>query len=335
MKEINTPLISIIVPVYNVEQYLPKCIDSILAQTYTNFEVLLINDGSPDNCGAICDRYAEQDNRIRVFHKENEGVSSARNIGLDKAIGEWISFIDSDDWVEQEYLSSFINQIELETKVDLIFQGYKKIYASQSKEVRLSAISYIDMTDAFVNLHINHDFFGYTCIKLYRHSVIKNNRLRFNKDITISEDLVFSLQYIQHCRKIVILDCCNYNYRQDNVNSLMRRIYTYKQISIQHQALQVEVSKLLVLNISQRAALNKYIVNMNFGRLLLSYKDQSVSNNTRRMELCNLKKNYINDIPLIKADKIHTKIVKFSLQYLYDDCVSVLLQCMYRLKSIS
>ena len=97
-------MISIITPVYNAEKYLRCCIDSIIAQTFTDFELLLIDDGSKDKSGAICDEYAAKDARIRVFHKENGGVSSARNLGLDNAKGEWITFIDSDDWVKQDYL---------------------------------------------------------------------------------------------------------------------------------------------------------------------------------------------------------------------------------------
>ena len=98
------PQISIVVPVYNVEKYLERCIDSILAQTFTDFELLLINDGSKDSSGLICDKYAEKDSRIRVFHKENEGVSRARNLGISNARGRWLCFIDSDDWVDKEYL---------------------------------------------------------------------------------------------------------------------------------------------------------------------------------------------------------------------------------------
>jgi len=101
---INVPLISIIIPVYNVEPYLRKCVDSVLAQTYANFEIILVNDGSSDNCGKICDEYAEQDGRVRVVHKENGGSSDARNAGLNIALGDYISFIDSDDFVTQSYV---------------------------------------------------------------------------------------------------------------------------------------------------------------------------------------------------------------------------------------
>ena len=102
----ENPKITVIVPVYNTEKYLRRCVDSILAQTFTDFELLLIDDGSTDGSGAICDEYAKKDSRVRVFHKEIGGVSSARNLGLDKAYGEWISFVDSDDWIDVLFLSS-------------------------------------------------------------------------------------------------------------------------------------------------------------------------------------------------------------------------------------
>ena len=102
----QSPKISVIVPVYNVQKYLSRCIDSILAQTFTDFELLLINDGSKDNSGKMCDEYAKKDTRIHVFHKENGGVSSARNLGLENVQGEWITFIDSDDYLNINFLSN-------------------------------------------------------------------------------------------------------------------------------------------------------------------------------------------------------------------------------------
>ncbi len=106
------PKLSIIIPIYNVEKYLPTCIESFLSQTYTDFELLLIDDGSPDSCGQICDEYAAKDSRIRVFHKENEGVSRARNLGLDNARGEIISFVDADDWVTPSYCDTIVSNME-------------------------------------------------------------------------------------------------------------------------------------------------------------------------------------------------------------------------------
>ena len=102
------PELSIIVPVYKVEKYLPKCLDSILAQTFTDFELILIDDGSPDRCGDICDEYAAKDDRLIVIHQENKGVSAARNAGLDIARGEYIGFVDSDDWIEPEMYETML-----------------------------------------------------------------------------------------------------------------------------------------------------------------------------------------------------------------------------------
>ena len=116
------PLISVIVPVYKVEQYLNKCVDSILGQTYENLEVILVDDGSPDGCGALCDRYAAADGRIRVIHKENGGLSSARNAGLDVARGEYVGFVDSDDWLEPQTYEWLLN-MALEEHVKLVCAG--------------------------------------------------------------------------------------------------------------------------------------------------------------------------------------------------------------------
>lgn len=115
-------LLSVIVPVYNVEEYLPRCIDSILAQTYENLEILLVNDGSRDHSGAICDEYARKDSRIRVFHKENGGQSTARNLALDAMTGEFLTFVDSDDWLEPDAYASMM-ALAMEEKVKLVSAG--------------------------------------------------------------------------------------------------------------------------------------------------------------------------------------------------------------------
>lgn len=108
----NKPLVSVIVPCYKVEQYLPKCIDSIIAQTYENLEIWLVDDGSPDRCGEICDEYAEKDKRLNVIHKENGGLSDARNAAIDRATGEWITFVDSDDYVAEDYVETLYRLVE-------------------------------------------------------------------------------------------------------------------------------------------------------------------------------------------------------------------------------
>ena len=110
------PLVSVIVPVYKVESYLHRCVDCILAQTYANLEIILVDDGSPDNCGKICDEYAQKDKCIKVIHKKNGGLSDARNAGLDIAMGEYITFVDSDDWIHFQYVEILLNNL---TKADV------------------------------------------------------------------------------------------------------------------------------------------------------------------------------------------------------------------------
>lgn len=130
------PKISVIVPVYNTEKYLDRCIQSILAQTYTDFELLLIDDGSTDSSGAICDRYAEQDSRVRVFHKENGGVSSARNLGLDNAKGDWIGWVDSDDYIHPAMYFDLYGAAVKEN-ADIVYCNYVDIDSRQEKKIEM------------------------------------------------------------------------------------------------------------------------------------------------------------------------------------------------------
>ena len=120
-------LISVVVPIYNVENYIKKCVDSILSQTYKNLEIILVDDGSPDNCPQICDEYAQKDNRIKVIHKENGGLSDARNAGIDISKGKFITFIDSDDYIEKDYVEVLYNSIK-ENASDMAIGSHKAIY---------------------------------------------------------------------------------------------------------------------------------------------------------------------------------------------------------------
>ena len=121
--DMHIPQISVIVPVYNVEPYIRKCIDSLLNQTFRDFELLLVDDGSTDRSGAICDEYVQMDARVRVFHTPNQGVSAARNWGLDQALGGWITFVDSDDWVESECYASAVKEFDRDSEIDIVCWG--------------------------------------------------------------------------------------------------------------------------------------------------------------------------------------------------------------------
>ena len=139
----NEPLVSVIVPVYKVEKYLDKCVESIVGQTYKNLEIILVDDGSPDNCPAMCDKWADRDSRIKVIHKQNGGVSSARNAGIDAVQGEFIGFVDSDDWLEPDMYDCLVKNA-LEYNADISRCGYFVDWSDHT--------SYVGSTEKKINL---------------------------------------------------------------------------------------------------------------------------------------------------------------------------------------
>ena len=194
------PQISIIVPVYKAEQYLPRCICSILTQTFTDFELLLIDDGSPDNSGAICDEYALKDKRIRVFHKKNGGVSSARNLGLDNSRGEWIYFADSDDELIKDGLQILFDGVKNGAR--FVLAGYEKydetgclIYSCNNLKQKT-----LDNNESILYMFkpIDYEYHGYLWCKLFHAQTIKSQSLRFNEEIYFNEDRLFIVQYLCH-----------------------------------------------------------------------------------------------------------------------------------------
>lgn len=199
-------MISIIVPVYNAEQYLHRCIDSILTQSYINFELLLVDDGSPDNCGAICDEYATQDSRVRVLHKENGGVSSARNLGLDNAKGEWITFVDSDDWVESEFLEKMMATADAELVV-----GGNVRPSGELKQATDKLYDTASMAD-FLEEHLNGSLLRAPWGKLLRYSIIEHYHIRFDEHIRFGEDTIFIYKYLCQCQVVSTISSCGYHY---------------------------------------------------------------------------------------------------------------------------
>mgnify|MGYP002656420328 FL=1 len=228
--------ISIVVPVYNSEKYLHRCINSILAQSYSNFELLLINDGSTDSSGIICDNYATKDSRVRVWHTANQGVSHARNIGIINALGDWISFIDSDDYVESNYIETFLNH-NLES-CDYALQDFsiykdlteKWFYIIPKGRYKLGDINIMD------KIMLNGTPWG----KLYKMSILNENKIMFDEKINIHEDHIFVLTYLQNVKYVDVSSNKGYVYCIDSLSSLSRRItphdfeqlfYAYKKMA--------------------------------------------------------------------------------------------------------
>lgn len=205
------PLISVIVPVYNVERYLNQCIDSILAQTYKNFELILVDDGSKDKSGQICDEYAQQDNRVRVFHKENGGVSSARNLGIDNAQGTHICFVDSDDWVEMTYLEDMI----LHKDYDFVVQDFETEDGKYIDHLELKINNTSDIYRELINYEKKHDIlFRAPSSKLYNTNILRENNLRYNISLYMGEDYLFNINYISHINNTFISNGHSYIYRK-------------------------------------------------------------------------------------------------------------------------
>ena len=201
------PLISVIVPVYKVEPYLCTCIDSILAQTYTNLEIILVDDGSPDNCPAICDAYAQKDARIKVIHKENGGLSDARNAGLEVCNGEYVAFIDSDDTVNTDWLAELFLAIQ-RTNVDFVIGGLTYVNSMEKHSV-------IPETESLTNL-VKCSLLGYAWNKLYKREAIDN--ICFIK--VPREDIVYNLSVLSAGKSYAVVPIAGYNYYQHQ-NSIL------------------------------------------------------------------------------------------------------------------
>lgn len=216
----NIPMFSIIMPVYNAEKYICKSINSILSQSYQNFELILINDGSTDRSGFICEQFQNKDARISVIHKKNGGPSSSRNCGLDKAKGKWIIFIDSDDYVSKEYLATFLryNLYDEETQV---IQGFHVVdeYGNEPKNIPLPLIinsyeygnikisEYSELIGKYRLLH-RHEIWGRT----FSHKIIAKYHLRMDEEIHSYEDGIFWFEYLYHIANIIIVPERGYYY---------------------------------------------------------------------------------------------------------------------------
>lgn len=208
------PVVSVITPVYKVEKYLSQCIDSIMAQSFTDFELLLIDDGSPDRCGEICEEYARVDERIIVFHQENAGVSAARNLGLKSAKGSYVVFVDSDDFVLPGYLYDLYKERARDGLKGVVIETVTKLFPNNEKylcslpEMNLYKGDYSRLLTELADKNI-----GYSASKLYDMTVIRQYQLSFLSGISLLEDFFFLLDYVQHVDFVKVRNVSNYMYR--------------------------------------------------------------------------------------------------------------------------
>lgn len=212
--------ISIIIPVYNAEKYLAVTVDSILNQDYKNFELILVNDGSTDSSLKICEHYAQNDNRVKVITQLNKGVSVARNTGIENASGEWITFIDSDDWIGPNYFLPVLNNANADvvlSSIQIIKDGVVIKYKNFE--------NYLYDNESFLNKFSMHEHhYAEPFAKFFKRDIIIENNLRYIPNLSFSEDRIFNLAYILHCKTIVTSNESTYFYRKENESSLSSKV---------------------------------------------------------------------------------------------------------------
>lgn len=286
-------LISIIIPVYNSEKYLNQCIESVINQTYKNLEIILIDDGSTDSSGKICDDFAKKDKRVIVLHKKNEGVSSARNTGLKIATGEWISFVDSDDWIDSEFCSILYNEAESDNKIDIVCSGYNRIYSKKIETINCNIDKIVYNPEEFLFKLLNvQNGYGFCHMKLIKKICMKN--IKFQEDIQVGEDALFNIELTKNIQKVSVLGIPLYNYRFNN-DSVVRKYdsnYANKYLKAM-----IKTKKYILKNYANNLLVNKNLNNYIVYHLLLVAVNFcfNSSNNKNFIEQIKTLKNICNE----------------------------------------
>lgn len=266
-------IVSIIVPVYNAETYLKNCIDSILKQTYSSIEVILVNDGSTDNSRLICEEYAKKDNRIKVINQNNSGPSIARNFGINAATGRYIQFVDADDRLEPNMTSNLVKAINKSQSVHLVLCGYKSIYIntdnnSTNKIVTPNIVGVYNSTDfvRFMGKLFSKSLINPLWNKLYDLEIINKYNIRFIKDFNMGEDLLFNLEYIKFCSNICIIKDELYNYLILNNNSLTS---SFQNSYFENQQILFQKVRGFLLERESYSNDNKYFIETTYTRSII------------------------------------------------------------------
>ena len=317
------PLITIIVPVYNTEAYLPRCLDSILGQSFTDYELLLVDDGSTDGSGAICDAYAEKDGRIRVLHKENGGVSSARNLGIDNAKGQWLYFVDSDDEILPDGLVTLVDAASDEVDVvmggyeDVDEQGNKSCQTNENRSLRLSKRQ--SVTTLYTGYGLYYYYMGYPWMRLFRNELVKQFGLRFDVDIAIKEDSLFVMQYV--CRsngitQYITKPVYRYYQRHDSAMGRAKRRFDSKFVSsffalvkMKHEVDASFPSCSEPVYVAKQGVLGRYYV------IISMIDDCQLENDTLRTELYRVMHKEMGSVFLFKVRRKLRKLLKKQVCY--------------------
>lgn len=310
-------LISIVVPVYNVEQYLDKCIESIVDQTYSKIEIILVDDGSEDSSGSICDRWRKKDNRIRVIHKRNEGLSSARNAGLDASLGDYIGFIDSDDYIENTMYERLLNAIKKDD-ADIAICNYDFVDSSNNliKNENVIKNQVLPKTRIYDKL-INENYFYYVTAvnKLYRKRIFINVEFPFGK---IHEDEYTVHHLFDNCDKISMIADTLYHYVQRN-NSIMNSTITIKKLDAAYAFL----DRYHFAKEMNKKVLADYTTKQAYGVMITCLKNLSILENLE--ELTRLL------MALLTILKLNPRSVKLLMIFIIKFCYEIIVKYKFKI----
>lgn len=291
-------LISVIVPIYKTEVFLPRCIETILNQSYKNLEIILINDGSPDQCGKICDEYTNKDGRIKVIHQENKGVSAARNRGISVASGEYISFVDSDDCLIEDM---YENMLRLSEKYDADIVQCGRVNLTENREIDTDVveekIEVLNSYESLKELMCSHKVRSSTCDKLYRRILFEH--VKFDDRLSAGEDFVLNYYLVKKCRKLITTTRVGYLYCDRNDSC------TKGNIKSEHFMIFETLSELLSKENDEELIkywkLRKAMFAMNFLRRMIPENDFSKFDEFRK---------YMVDVKFVLGSPLKYKVSK-------------------------
>lgn len=340
------PKVSIIVPIYNVEKYLDRCMESLINQTLRDIEIIMVDDGSPDRCPQMCDEYARRDSRIKVIHKKNGGLGYARNSGLEVATGEYIAFVDSDDYVDVRMYEHMYHELE-KYSVDAVICAFNIIFKDK---VHPESINGFTNSNQIINVlgdylpnyiatlpdSTSDQLYGYSVWNiLYKHSIIKDHNIKFDSErIYVSEDILFNIGYMSNAEKILLCPDYLYNYcHNDNSLTTIYRpdrykgiIRLWKEVCVRALPLQDKLQKPISLN-TDRLLLNKTLYTICDAIKALGYwtAEKEVSKIVSNSELKRVLSNYpIEKMPyqlrlfywLVKKKHTYMLVMMYDVKYL-------------------
>lgn len=308
--------ISIIIPCYNVGPYLSRCVESVLAQTYSDFEVILIDDGSQDDTGLICKNFSEQDPRVRYFFQENSGVSVARNLGIAKAMGEFVMFVDGDDFIEPNYIERFYLE---KGKGKWVICGFTNVISDQiiknayySELLKLFPCRKLQKRDYLKILE--YYSLSSPCARIYEKNIIIDNCLFFQENLSYQEDLVFNLNYLSYVEQVILLDYYGYYYVQNKNSSTNRWHQNFNQLHFLFKKITQ-----LIIDENDKLIIQKFLLNTILRKISNIYHPYSP-------------KKYIDKSTELK-EMFESDYFKFGLDYYNKSFMNIVLKHLFRLKS--